>query len=94
MASITIKGTYALDPETVGMLDELARIKGMSKSAVLRDAIRQAAAAEAGTRPQAAEALDRLRGLVARDRKALDNWGREVAAERRASSVRSEKDRR
>ncbi len=74
MATLTIKGTYSLDPETVRLLEELAGRRGISKSEALRDAIRQAASREAGASNRGIEAFDRLRGLVARDRDALIGW--------------------
>ena len=43
MAITTIKSTYSLDVETVRMLESLARRWNVSKSEVLRRAIRSAA---------------------------------------------------
>jgi hypothetical protein len=94
MATMTIKSTYSLDPETVRLLEDLARRKGVSKSEVLRDAVRRAAAAEATVPAPALEAFDRLRGLIARDRDDVSRWAAGVEGERRASSLRREKRRR
>jgi hypothetical protein len=87
MATMTIKSTYSMDPETVRLLDELARRKGISKSEALRTAIHQAAASDAGGYPRPAEALDQLQALVARDGVSVRKWKTEAATERRAASL-------
>jgi hypothetical protein len=48
MATMTVRATYALDPETVGTLERLARRWGVSKSAALRRAIQAAGGRRGG----------------------------------------------
>lgn len=85
---MTVKSTYSLDPETVRLLGDLARRRGVSKSEVLRDAIRKAAAGEADAYPTAAQALGRLQGMVAADGVPLERWRAEAVAERKAASAK------
>ena len=95
MAVTTIKSTYSLDVETVRTLESLARRWNVSKSEVLRRAIR--AAAEEGSpragelSPRAQRKLEAFRKLQASlKRRGVDfeRWEREVRAERRASSIK------
>ena len=76
MASTTIKVTYALDPETVKLLESMARRLGVSKSQALRRAIRSAARVR-GDATASLSALDRLQAAAAR-----------VPVERWAAAVR------
>jgi predicted DNA-binding protein len=55
-----IKSTYALDQETVQRLEHLARRWGVSKSEVLRRAIRAAASESSEVATDAVSALDEL----------------------------------
>jgi predicted transcriptional regulator len=91
MATMTIRATYALDPQTVRTLDQLARKWDVSKSEALRRAIRAAGSARgAGT------ALDALNTLQASTRLSTDEahrWTSEVRADRRASGRRMPKRR-
>ena len=83
MAVTTIKSTYSLDVETVRTLESLARRWNVSKSEVLRRAIR-AAAAE-GKSPRAKRKLEALRQLQASvKRRGIDiaAWEREIRATR------------
>jgi hypothetical protein len=94
MATMTIKTTYALDVETMRILDDLARVKGISRSAALRDAIRCAAALEPAAGNPGLEALDRLQATAAPKRNALRAWKVTAHEERRAASAKREKSRR
>ncbi len=91
---MTIKTTYALDVETMRILDDLARAKGVSRSAALRDAIRCAAALEPAAGNPGVDALDRLQAMAARDRDALRDWRVTAREERRAASAKRDKSRR
>ncbi len=88
MAVITIKSTYSLDVESVRALEALAQRWNVSKSEVLRRAIR-IAAMEGGSETGAAlGALDRLQTSL-RDRKVdVTQWARDLKTERRASARR------
>ena len=91
MAITTIKSTYALDVETVRMLEEIARRWEVSKSEALRRAIRAAADQAPGAGQGALEALDELQastGLIPATARA---WARRVRTERRASAARSQR---
>ena len=88
MAVTTIKSTYSLDVETVRTLEMLARRWNVSKSEVLRRAIRAAAGEKS---PRARKKLEALRQLQASFKARgvdLAAWEREVRAERHASSVK------
>jgi predicted transcriptional regulator len=81
MATMTIRATYALDPQTVRTLDHLAREWSVSKSEALRRAIRAA-----GSSRGANTALDALDALQASARLAnadANRWIAEVRTERR-----------
>ncbi|WP_420632466.1 ribbon-helix-helix protein, CopG family [Candidatus Palauibacter sp.] len=83
MATTTIKSTYSLDVETVRTLEELASRWNTSKSEVVRRAIKAAAARdESADGPLAA--LRQLQDSVRSRGVDLDQWVREVRAERRA----------
>ena len=85
MAITTVRSTYALDLETVELLERLARQWSVSKSEALRRAIRAAAErtapAQRETRLAAWRELQKGLGLTAARARA---WEREVSAERRA----------
>lgn len=84
---MTIRGTYALDPETVERLEALARRWGVSKSEALRRSIR--AAAEAEQAPDTALALlEELQRTAGLDRHRADEWVAGIEAERREASTR------
>lgn len=84
---MTIRGTYALDVDTVRRLEDLAREWGVSKSEALRRAIR--AAAEAGRQPATKLALlDRLQQTAGLSERQVEEWVGAVGTERRRSSVR------
>lgn|SRR6185312_10826470 len=85
MAIMTIRSTYAFDPETVRTLEDLARRWGVSKSEALRRSVR----ASAATQPRAngaLQALDELQSSLGLSRTAARRWAERVHEERRASS--------
>lgn len=84
MATTTIKSTYSLDVESVRALEALAARWNVSKSEVLRRAIRAVWTEQtiAGGGPM--EALTRLQTDVQAAGVDLDQWLRDVRAERRA----------
>ncbi len=87
MAVTKVKSTYSLDVESVRTLEELARRWGVSKSEVLRQAIRSAAAT-ARSGEAALSALDRLQASVRRRKLDVAHWEGEIAAERHAVEER------
>jgi Arc/MetJ-type ribon-helix-helix transcriptional regulator len=87
MATVTIKSTYALDTATVRTLERLARLWGVSKSEVLRRAIR-GAAAQLGDDGDAVKALDRLQRATALTAAQAGAWERRNRTERHAASAR------
>jgi hypothetical protein len=80
MARTTIKGTYSLDPETVRLLNQLARQWRVSKSEALRRSIRSAAANPSADTQSAAllTALDQLHGAAAVSLSGAARWANEV----------------
>lgn len=88
MAVTTIKSTYSLDVESVRALETLARRWNVSKSEVLRRAIRLAVREGGPGEDAALGALDRLQASL-RDRKIdVTRWSRDLKNERRAASRR------
>lgn len=87
MAIPRVKATYSLDPETVKVIERLARRWDTSKSDVLRRAVRIAAASapEAGD-SSALAALDRLHDSLGLTERVAAAWARRARAERRASA--------
>lgn len=86
MAKMTIRSTFALDPETVSAIDRLARRWKTSKSETLRRVVSIATKVE--HLDEAADARAALRELQARlglDQKAADEWVAQIRAERDAS---------
>lgn len=95
MATTTIKSTYALDVETVGALEALARHWNVSKSEAMRRVIRASAAAHAvSAAPEPLQALDELQKTLALAPAAATRWSSAARAERRAGSRRREERRR
>ena len=87
MAVTTIKSTYSLDVESVRALEALARHWKVSKSEVLRRALR-IAAREGGPAKAATSSLDRLQ-VSLRERKVnVTRWAGDVKQERRAAARR------
>jgi hypothetical protein len=76
-----------MDPETVRMLDALARRWGVSKSEALRRSIRHAAV-DPGASSDAMsrlKALDRLQDSLAIGARRAGRWAAEARAERQAN---------
>ncbi len=90
MAMLTVKSTYALDPETVRTLEEMARRWGVSKSEALRRAIRAAAKEAPCEEKDAIKALDELQQSLALSPTQARAWASRAKVERRAVSRRSE----
>ena len=84
---MSIRGTYALDVDTVRRLEDLARRWGVSKSAALRRAIRAAGTADE-TGDTALEVLDTLQRTTGLTRRRVDEWVDTVRTERRRASSR------
>lgn len=89
MAKMTVRATYALDIETVRRLEHLARRWNVSKSEVLRRAIRAAGDGDS-TRRSAVAALDRLQRAVRLTNRRARDWARAARVERRHASKRRE----
>lgn len=88
MASLTIKSTYSLDVDSVRTLETLAQRWNVSKSEVLRRAIRIAARQETPANTAALEALDRLQASLRARRVDLAGWERAMKDERQAAARR------
>jgi hypothetical protein len=85
MAKMTVRSTFALDPETVHALDRLARRWQVSKSEAVRRMVSVASAVEeVDASSDALAALDELQRLLGLDRKIADAWVRRIRAERAA----------
>ncbi len=91
MASISIKSTYALDPDTVRTLDEIARRWKVSKTEALRRAIRAVAGGVSEQGHDAIRALDQLQESLAATAPTTKAWVQAARAERRAASTRRER---
>lgn len=88
MAITTIKSTYSLDVESVRTLEGLARHWNVSKSEVLRRALRIAATTTDEGESEPLEALTRLQEAVRERGVDLGQWERDLRAERRAGERR------
>ena len=88
MAVTTIKSTYALDVESMRTLEKLAQRWNVSKSEVLRRAIRIAATDGSPGDGAVLGALDRLQASLRSRRVDLAQWERDLKAERRATARR------
>lgn len=83
MAKMTVRSTFALDPETVAELDRLAQRWGLSKSEVVRLIVRTAAIIdEADAAADAMAALKELHERHVLTTEQADAWIREIRAER------------
>ena len=82
MAIPTIKSTYTLDVGSVRALESLAQRWKVSKSEVLRRAIRIAASTNYPEKTGPLQALDRLQSSVREREIDLSRWEQEVDAER------------
>ena len=88
MAVTTIKSTYALDVESIRRLETLAQRWNVSKSEVLRRAIRVVAIDGSLGDGVALGALDRLQASLRSRKVNLAQWERDLKAERRATAHR------
>ena len=86
MAVTTIKSTYSLDVETVRTLESLARRWNVSKTEVLRRAIRAAAREEGPRARERLAALDKLQASMKARGVDFAAWERDVRATRDAYS--------
>ena len=87
MVVTTIKLTYSLDVESVRTLEALARHWKVSKSEVLRRALR-IAAREAGPGWSATKSLDQLQASLRERNLNPARWARDVDDERNAAARR------
>lgn len=87
MAVTSIKSTYSLDVESVRALEALARHWKVSKSEVLRRALR-IAVREGGPGKAAANSLDRLQASLRERNVNVTRWAQKVKHERRATARR------
>lgn len=82
MATTTIKSTYSLDPGTVRDLEQLAQRLGISKSEVLRRAVRFLAQQESRPSGDGLGALDDLQESVQMTEERASAWVDRVRHER------------
>jgi hypothetical protein len=87
---MTIRGTYALDAETVRALEAIARRLGISKSEALRRAIHAAAREHGPAVAPRVTALDELQRSLALTHRQAESWARRTRAERRSAPARRE----
>ncbi len=88
MAILTVKSTYSLDVESIRTLEKLAQCWNVSKSEVLRRAIRIAAMGGNPGDGATLKALDRLQATVRSRKVNLARWERDLKVERRATARR------
>ncbi len=88
MAILTVKSTYSLDVESIRTLEKLAQCWDVSKSEVLRRAIRIAAMGGNPGDGATLKALDRLQATVRSRKVNLARWERDLKIERRATARR------
>jgi len=85
---MTVRATFALDPETASALERLARRWEVSKSEALRRAVGAAARVEeADADADALLALTELQERLGLDASKADEWIRQIRAERAAGRV-------
>jgi len=82
MATTTIKSTYSLDPGTVRDLEQLAQRLGISKSEVLRRAVRFLAQQESRPPGDGLKALDELQESLQMTDERANIWVDRVCRER------------
>ena len=83
MATTTIKSTYSLDVESVRVLEALAQRWNVSKSEVLRRAIRIAATGGKPGEGASLDTLDRLQTSLRERNVDVSQWARDQKAARR-----------
>ena len=94
MAIPTIESTFLLDVESVRTLETLAKRWRVSKTEVLRRAIRIAATEGRPENDTALSALDRLQNSVRQRQVDASRWVRDLKADRRAAARRLSSKRR
>jgi Ribbon-helix-helix protein, copG family len=83
MAKMTVRSTFALDPETVDSLDRLARLWEVSKSEALRRIVNTASVVEEiDAASDALAALDEVQRLLGLDEDKAEVWIRRIREER------------
>jgi predicted transcriptional regulator len=83
MAKMTIRSTFALDPETVNALGRLAERWAMSRSEVLRRIVNAAARVEElDGEADALAALEEIQDRLALTEEGAEDWVREIRRER------------
>lgn len=83
-----MKATYSLDEETISALGQLARSLNVSKSEVLRRAIRRMARGDLTPGEAEERALDELQRRLALSTAEAEKWASTVRDERLASARR------
>ena len=83
---MTIKSTYSLDVESVRALEALAQRWNVSKSEVLRRAIRMAATGGDPGEAVSLAALDRLQASLRERKVDVPQWARDQKAERHTAA--------
>jgi hypothetical protein len=91
MPSTSVKATYSLDPETVRLLERMARRWNVTKSEALRKAIHLASAEGSEDRQEPLAAFERLQRSSALREPAVRQWLHDIAAERKAWSTRRDR---
>jgi hypothetical protein len=87
MKQSTIKGTYSLDPLTATEIEALAKAWNVPKSEVIRRSVHAAASQSDLAGPRPPSKLAALEALQAEPRLSpaeVENWEKEIRAERRA----------
>lgn len=83
---MSVRATFALDPETAESLDRLAQRWGVSKSEALRRSVAAAATVEeADPASDALAALTSLQERLGLDAAKAERWIARIRAERRAA---------
>jgi predicted transcriptional regulator len=90
MASTMVKSTFTLDVETAERLERLARAWGVSKSEVLRRAIRAAPDLPAEVPHPALASFERLQAARKRSAVSAQQWARDAREQRRSASANRE----
>ena len=83
---MTIKSTYSLDVESVRALEALAQRWNVSKSEVLRRAIRMAATGGESGEGAALAALGRVQASLRERKVDVPQWARDQKAERHTAA--------
>ena len=84
MPTSTVKATYSLDPETVRLLERMARKWNVSKSEALRRAIHLGSAAMPPETEAPLAAFDRMRASTMLREPQVRRWLQDIKAERKS----------